>query len=238
MDIARTLDALDGPQAKALLAHFLTAYCTPAFGTLPKREVDLLVYGMLQDCGALGAAPSLYDLMTDLRISRTRARALLFDLQIRQAESHARLQEQVKTVMLNDSYFRDHNWFVLEVENPLVQAHLREICRRAHVVTDASFSASIVRLPVSGLAHVLAAMLSEDQQDAVKRGLYRTGKLQDKSLPGILRSALGDLARKFVGKAAGELTDGAVGVIGDFLQPLFDGDEEAVVDLWSQIYPA
>jgi hypothetical protein len=41
-----------------------------------------------------------------------------------------------------------------------------------------------------------------------------------------------------VGKAAGELTDGAVGGIGDFLQPLFDGDEEAVVDLWSQFYPA
>lgn len=235
MDIAGALQKLEKPELEALLGRLLSDYIAPAFGVLPKREVDLLVFRTLRDAGLIGGEAALYQVMADLRVSRSKARNLMFDLEIRQAQA-SQLDEQVRSVIMNDSYFRDANWFVLEVENPVVQAHLREICRRARVVTDASFNPSLVRLPVSGLASVLVEFMTPDQQVEVKRGLYRAGKLDDPSFRGLMKRALSDLAGRFAGKVGGEVMDGAIGAVGEFLQPILSGDQEAITDIWSGIY--
>ncbi len=235
MDIAGALQKLEKPELEALLGRLLSDYTAPAFGVLPKREVDLLVFRTLRDAGLIRSEAALYQVMADLRVSRSKARNLMFDLEIRQAQA-GQLDDQVRSVIMNDSYFRDANWFVLEVENPVVQAHLREICRRARVVTDASFNPSLVRLPVSGLASVLEEFMTADQQAEVKRGLYRAGKLDDPSFRGLMKRALSDLAGRFAGKVGGEVMDGAIGAVGEFLQPILSGDQEAITDIWSGIY--
>ncbi|SCM69042.1 hypothetical protein [Donghicola eburneus] len=235
MDIAGALNKLETSELQALLGRLLEEYAQPAFGVLPKREVDLMIYRTLRDAGVVAQDTPLYQLMADLRVSRSKARNLMFDLEIRQTQS-GQLDDQVRSVIMNDSYFRDANWFVLEVENPVVQAHLREICRRARVVTDASFNPSLVRLPVSGLASVLEEFLTKAQQAEVKRGLYRAGKLDDPSFRGLMKRAMSDLAGRFAGKVGGEVMDGAIGAVGEFLQPILSGDQEAITDIWSGIY--
>lgn len=235
MDIAGALNKLETSELQTLLGRLLEEYAQPAFGVLPKREVDLMIYRTLRDAGVVAQDTPLYQLMADLRVSRSKARNLMFDLEIRQTQS-GQLDDQVRSVIMNDSYFRDANWFVLEVENPVVQAHLREICRRARVVTDASFNPSLVRLPVSGLASVLEEFLTKDQQAEVKRGLYRAGKLDDPSFRGLMKRAMSDLAGRFAGKVGGEVMDGAIGAVGEFLQPILSGDQEAITDIWSGIY--
>ena len=235
MDIAGALNKLETSELQALLGRLLEEYAQPAFGVLPKREVDLMIYRTLRDAGVVAQDTPLYQLMADLRVSRSKARNLMFDLEIRQTQS-GQLDDQVRSVIMNDSYFRDANWFVLEVENPVVQAHLREICRRARVVTDASFNPSLVRLPVSGLASVLEEFLTKAQQAEVKRGLYRAGKLDDPSFRGLMKRAMSDLAGRFAGKVGGEVMYGAIGAVGEFLQPILSGDQEAITDIWSGIY--
>ena len=235
MDIAGALNKLETSELQTLLGRLLEEYAQPAFGVLPKREVDLMIYRTLRDAGVVAQDTPLYQLMADLRVSRSKARNLMFDLEIRQTQS-GQLDDQVRSVIMNDSYFRDANWFVLEVENPVVQAHLREICRRARVVTDASFNPRLVRLPVSGLASVLEEFLTKDQQAEVKRGLYRAGKLDDPSFRGLMKRAMSDLAGRFAGKVGGEVMDGAIGAVGEFLQPILSGDQEAITDIWSGIY--
>lgn len=235
MDIAGALTKLETSELQTLLGRLLEEYAQPAFGVLPKREVDLMIYRTLRDAGVVAQDTPLYQLMADLRVSRSKARNLMFDLEIRHTQS-GQLDDQVRSVIMNDSYFRDANWFVLEVENPVVQAHLREICRRARVVTDASFNPSLVRLPVSGLASVLEEFLTKDQQAEVKCGLYRAGKLDDPSFRGLMKRAMSDLAGRFAGKVGGEVMDGAIGAVGEFLQPILSGDQEAITDIWSGIY--
>ena len=112
MDIAGALSKLEKPELEALLGRLLADYTAPAFGVLPKREVDLLVFRTLRDAGLIGGEAALYQVMADLRVSRSKARNLMFDLEIRQAQV-GQLDDQVRSVIMNDSYFRDANWFVL-----------------------------------------------------------------------------------------------------------------------------
>lgn len=42
MDITDHLEGVDAALCKKILGNLLTSYCDPAFGTLPKREIDLL----------------------------------------------------------------------------------------------------------------------------------------------------------------------------------------------------
>lgn len=235
------IDALPEAQAKALLTQLLRGYLEPAFGALPKREIDLLFFRALTDAGLIARDAPVYQLMTDLRITRTKARNLLFDQEIRSPQMGGlSLDEQVRKVILTDSYFKDGNHFVLEIESPVLQAHLREICRRAKVVTDASFNPSLVRMPVSGLAAVLDQLLTDAEKAAVKKGLIRAGKIDDKSFAGVMRDALTHLAKRFAGKAVGDAVDGAVGAvgeaIGDFLAPIMAGNEDDTADVWGGVY--
>jgi len=48
MKIREVVKGADSSICKDALAHFLEKYLNPAFGTLPKREVDLLVLGILE----------------------------------------------------------------------------------------------------------------------------------------------------------------------------------------------
>lgn len=236
IDIDATIDALAPEDRSALLKHLLGQYCTPAFGALPKREVDLMFFTALRKAGIIKPDASLYQLMSDLRVTRTRARNLIFDVEIRRTEAASELDAEVRRVILSDSYFKDAAYFMLEVENPVIQAHLREICRKAKVITDASFNPSIVKLPVSGLSDVLLQLLTEAERETVRAALVKAGTLEDTSLRGVFGSALRHLATKFAGKAVGDVVDQTYGAFGEFLKPIFEARADDIEDLWSALF--
>ena len=62
---------------KEVLDRFLIQYLNPAFGALPKQEVELLVLKLLVDLGAVDARPSIYELVSKLKVTRTKARRLI-----------------------------------------------------------------------------------------------------------------------------------------------------------------
>lgn len=239
LDIRRGLERLDDAACRACLAELLEGFCRPAFGARGRRETELLVLSVLRRAGLVAAEPQLYRLMRDLGLSRARARALLFDLEIRDSGTAA-LDARLRRAILSDSYFRDETWFVIEIDSPLLEAHLREGCRRAGVVTDASFRSGLVRLPVPGLAALLEEVLEPADRAAVRRGLIRAGRLPDTSLRGLLRDALAHLAARFAGRAMGAAVDGAVGAAGErlaeFLAPLLAASEEDIADVWSGVF--
>lgn len=77
MDIEKIIDDADESALRSAIKRFLGEFTRPAFGSLPKREIELIVFQLLREIGALRENATLYDLMTDLRITRAKASGLV-----------------------------------------------------------------------------------------------------------------------------------------------------------------
>ncbi len=61
MEISSITAAAGTQKSKDALDTFLSAYLNPAFGALPKTEVELLVLSLLAQVGAISERPSVYE---------------------------------------------------------------------------------------------------------------------------------------------------------------------------------
>ncbi len=236
MDIDKTVDTMDAARCRRVLKELLTAYCRPAFGALPKREIDILVFDLLFDAGLIEPSASIYDLMRDLRIQRAKARTLLYDREVRLAENgEAALDAKLRTLLGSAKFVQDGRYFVLEVESPLVQAHMRERLRELGHLTDTSFNPQLVRLQAGAVTALAATIIPKKDQEAIRVALVKAGA-PDVSFEGVLRGAfqvLGQHVAKEAGsRAAKELFDRS----GTFLKPVFDATGDQITKVWRKLF--
>lgn len=156
------------------LNNFLQRYMSPSFGALPKLEVELLVLDLLEDIGAISTAPGVYDLVSTLKVTRTKARKLIYDREL-QRLSESDLDDRVKEILKRPLIEKAEKQFALEVENPLVSDHLRARIKKLGYVTDGSFSPSIVRLSLDAVVALIQDYLSEQDQENVRQALIDAG---------------------------------------------------------------
>lgn len=233
MEIKEKLEAINAEKSREALIQVLTRYTQPAFGALPKRETDILIFEVMRTIGLLHENASVYDLMTDLRITRAKASQLLFDTAIRKFdENPALLDAKVVEALCNARFHRDADkYFVLEVEDPMVNADLKEKVRKAGHISDSSFNSALIRLPLDAVADLVANMLPEDLQNEVKATLVAAGAPEAPSFKNVLKSSLKTLGKKVVGDAA----DGLVEEAGEFLAPILR-DGAAIAVKWLPIF--
>ncbi len=233
LDVRGFLEANDANTSREALIAILTRYTEPAFGSLPKRETDILIFEVMQSLGLLAENSSVYDLMTDLRITRAKATQLLFDTAIRKFEQNpALLDLKVIHVLCAARFHHDADrYFVLEVEDPMVNAHVKEKVRKAGYISDSSFNAALIRLPLEAVGDLVTDLLTDDQQNAVRAALVAAGAPEAPSFKNVVKSSLKTLGKKVVGAAA----DGLVDQAGDFLAPILR-DSAAVAAKWLPVF--
>ena len=172
MDIEGALADVDEAELRAETAAFLQNFMTPAFGSLPKREIELGGFDLLRNLGILQTEATIYSLMTDLKVTRTKASQLIFDLEIRRHGSdRARLDDLVKQALIETKFARDGDYFVMEIENPLTIAHMRQRIREVGHFSDTSFNSSLVRAPLSAVTDLMLSIIPDDQHQAIKAAL-------------------------------------------------------------------
>ena len=207
MNFAEKVNETDKDVLVAVFLKFLESYHNPAFGTLPKREIDLLVFELMRDLKLIEAEATAYSLMTDLRVTRTKAMQLLFDYDVRKRGGDKDgLDEEVKKIIRSSHLIQDGNYVVLEIENPLVHAHLKSLVQRAKHISDSSFSPSIVRLTPEALEDVLALLWKDGVEKKLIKELKDQGLINDNSWKGQLRPVFKFLKEKSLNELA-ELFD-------------------------------
>ncbi len=236
MDIDGHIDSLGEDACREVLKTLLKAYCLPAFGALPKREVDLLLFDLLFETGLLRSDASIYDLMRDLRVGRSKARNLLYDREVRLATNgEAALDTRLRALLGKASFAQDGSYFVLEVENPLIQAHMRERLRELNHLTDSSFNPQLVRLQPAAVTALAATIIPEAERERIRKALVKAGAPDD-SFHGVLRGAFeklgGQIAKEAGSRAAGALLDRA----GEFLTPVFEASAGAITQAWGGVF--
>jgi hypothetical protein len=233
LDIRGFFEANDADDYREALIEILTRYTQPAFGALPKRETDILMFEVMRSLGLLSENASVYDLMTDLRITRAKATQLLFDTAIRKFdENPALLDAKVVHALCNARFHHDADkYFVLEVEDPMVNASLKEKVRRAGHISDSSFNSALIRLPLDAVADLVTDLVPEDRQNDVKAALVAAGAPEAPTFKNVVKSSLKTLGKRVVGTAADDLVDEA----GEFLAPILR-DGAAIAAKWLPIF--
>ncbi len=211
-------------ECRRALAALLDAYVTPAFGVLPKREIDLLVLEALVSVKVLPAEPSIHDLIRSLRITRSRARSLIYDRELRRmgaTDLDGLLKEALRRPLLQ----KQGDLFALEIENPVVTDHLRKRLSDLGYASDGSFSPTIVRLSLDAAVALLESCLSAKAQKEMKAALVKAGA-PDQSLRGAIKAVIKKLASKVADDTGAALVDDAEA----FLKPLLEGAREVVLE--------
>lgn len=227
MDVS-AVDQLTEDQAKGILKELFGRVCTPAFGVLPQRELDLTLFDALRKSGVVSTKASLYDLMTQLKVTRAKARNLLFEVQIRAAQSEASLDDMVKAAISRPGGFAaESKYLVLGIEDPVVQAHLKELAREVGHITDASFDATIVRITPSALGAVAERLLTEEERQAYDEALIDAGIRKPGGIKAVITGGLKHLLTKALGEEAKDasvelaqgLAEGYIEELTDYLAP-------------------
>lgn len=217
MTITASIDNKSAAELRTALKTFLAGYTQPAFGALPKSEVDLLVLKLLENLDFVSEEPQVYELVSKLRVTRTKARNLIYERELRRS-TVADLDEKVKQLLKRPLLQKSGEQFVLEVENPLVSDHLKAKLQKLNHITDGSFSPSIIKLELDAVIALMQCYLTEDEQQSVRKTLIAAGA-PDSSFKGVIKATLNKLASKVADKAG----EAMVNEIADTVSPIIEG---------------
>lgn len=78
MKLIDSLKQADAGEVKKEFIDLVESYLQPSYGSMSKRDFEILLFMKLQNLDAIDENPDLYQLIKDLKISRTRVRNLLY----------------------------------------------------------------------------------------------------------------------------------------------------------------
>lgn len=98
------IDDIDYSLLKKVFKDLLTAYINPAYGSMSKRDFDILLFMKLQELELIGNDPDLYDIVSSLKVTRAKARNLLYEAKMRNS-SEEKLNEELKSLLSKPIFF-------------------------------------------------------------------------------------------------------------------------------------
>lgn len=219
-------DARAANALKTLLEKFLD----PAFGALPKSEIELLFLGALEEIGAISTEPSVYELVSKLRVTRSKARNLIYERELRRL-TPAQLDARVRNLLKRPIIQKAGEQFVLEVENPLVSDHLRSKVQSLGYISDGSFSPSIVKLPLDAVVALIELYIPEDQRNPVKFALVAAGA-PDTSFKGVMKAVL----KRVAGKVASDTGEALLDSASEYISPIVDASVDGLTVKIAEVF--
>ena len=213
----------DPDKVKNAFCELLADYLKPAYGSISKRDFDILLFMKLQEIGVFSKNPELYELVSELKVTRAKARNLLYESKLRQT-SQAELDEELKELIKKPIFLKDNDKIGIEIDNPYLIDHLRAKLKRLNHITDGSFSPELVRLTTEAFTSLFESYLPNNSKAAIKKAFVEIGAKADTSLKGILKGVLKKLGSKIADNAGGQIAES----VGEYLGPLINGSIEII----------
>jgi hypothetical protein len=235
MALADTFRQLPDAVRAAFADELVSRALEPAFGALPKTELDLLVFQLLLKSGALRETSPIYETARALRVTPAKIRSLMFQIKLRDpAATEDSLRAALAQQLSKLKFARDGEQVVFGIEDPLLQADVVARLKKLDVTPDFSFNRELLKIPLSAFVDLLDVVLDATQKREVIAGLNRAG-FPDTSFRGVVVAALGKLAEKFADeagkKALDALADAATPALGSFLSQ----GAATIAGLWTKL---
>jgi hypothetical protein len=228
--VIHKLNATEPERAKQALVKFMQAYITPAFGSLPKREIDIALFQILQDLKIFDKNPEIYTLLSSLRVTRHKARGVLYEANLRR-DSDSNLDDELFDLLKDPVFLKDNDKVCLEIGNPLLIDHLKHSLRKVKRITDGSFSPELVKLTPEAYIALINAKFARVSKKDIKQALIDCGAKKQINAKTLFLSVLKNIGTKILGDA----NDSAGEAIGDYLGGLITHASKNVTELVEEI---
>jgi len=231
MSIISVVEKLDPEIVKRAFTELLADYVHPAFGSISKRDFDILLFMKLQSLGVIAQNPELYDVVTELRVTRSKARNLLYESKLRHTTSDE-MDVELKNLLLKPIFIKDSDRIGIEIENPFLIDHFRSRLKKLGHITDGSFSPELVRLTTDAYLALFVSQLPEESKSAIKDAFVAIGAAEDASLKGVLKGALKKLGTKVADEAGGAVAES----VGSYLEPIISGSISGIHEMFTSLF--
>ena len=199
------LGQLGHEQMRDILANMVDAYCVPSFGSTSKHDIDLLMFDSMVKMGVISDNPTIYDVMRDLKVTRSKARTLIYEFQLRKIENDDQLRSQLRELMKTPLMSTMSKNVCLEVDNPYLVDFIRNELKRLGYITDGSFHTELVKMSTEAFASLYESILSEVSKREIKNKLVELGVKPDTSLKNLLPHLMAGVAKTMATAAMGKV---------------------------------
>ncbi|MFA4952512.1 hypothetical protein [Brevundimonas sp.] len=213
---------------------FTAAYFGQAFGSLPKSEIDLLVFSLLMTTGAIGSGASIYEIARCLNVTPAKARNLLFQHQLR-TMSEEDIERSALIAVTTARFGVDGRKLTFGIESPIVRSSVQARARAKGVFTDISLSGDIVSVQMNQLGAFLSAFLSEAMTAKLVARLKANGVVDADDLTQRL-NRYGEKMLEAMAKEGGkEIVREHGQTLLDWIGTLFSGGDAPTPEIFGQL---
>ena len=203
-------------QQSTEVKELLKEYIKPAYGAMSKRDFDIILFMKLQELEVIAKTPEIYDVVSSLKVTRAKARNLIYESKLRTSTEND-LENELKE-LVSSPILKDGDKVSLEIGNPYLADYLRSKLRSLNHITDGSFSNELLKMTVDAYIDLFISLLPDGRED-IEKALIRSGAKKDTSLKSIVKSIVEKLAKK----ALGDIGDAVIDNVSDYLKPIIEG---------------
>ena len=225
MDNTKLINKLRGKgfdELRDALKNILLVYCTPSFGSMTKHDIDLLMFDVMISLGIVDSSPSIYDVMRELKVTRSKARNLIYEHQLRSVENDNQLLAELREVLKCPLLSRKSDNVCLEIDNPYLMDFIRNELKKLGHITDGSFNSEMVKMSTSAFSDLYYNCMEEANKTELKRRMVELGVAEDTSLKAILphlfKGVATTVAKGAFGKVGEDITDNCVDFLHDVIE--------------------
>ena len=220
-NLEELLDKQDFKSLRNALCLIIGTYTNPSFGSMSKHDVDLLLFDSMISLGIINDHPTIYNVMKDLKVTRSKARNLIYEYQLRKIENEEQLSSQLRDILKTPLVSNLSKDVCLEIDNPYLIDYVRNELKILGYVTDGSFHAELVKMSSDAFSELYEKMIPERKRNEIKQKLVALGVKNDTSIkalfPHLIQGVSKTIAKGFFGKVGEDIADVCISYLSDNL---------------------
>ena len=222
-------------QSLNVLERILKQYAAPSFGSMSKRDVDIMLFMAMQDLGIIESTPQIYNVVQLLHITRPKARNLIYESALRRQEI-SELEKELKRIIIKPIFLREGDKVCIEIDNPLLIDYIRQQLKQLGHITDSSFNTELVKMRPEAFAALYTSLLPEANIKTINDKFVAIGVKEDKSAKAFVTNVVKVIAHKALGKAGESIAETICETLSNWISGIFDSIPNKAEKLHGSIY--
>jgi len=204
---------LSAPQHKVFSEVFLEEYMSRGHSNMSKREIDVLIFKILNNDLDVFKGLTNHLIAMKLRTTPPKVKTLKYESLLRfpPEDEDVFTEEYFRKKLIE--YFdspifkvrKDDGWIYIQIDDPIVLDAFKAIARNNKEIIDGSFNSDIIKISNEGFVMVLKELTDEKKIKEVEKlikkayekdGIFTLNNLGDKAISGIIKEGISNAPSK------------------------------------------